>query len=278
MEKNFDLALCLMSALGMITVAVVAVICWRWFSRVQFRWFWAGAGLWAVAVLLKIICALLMNEAVIGFLKEKLPYSPLVLVGGLFVGVQSSVFEIGLTFLAVLVWRRLGRDADRAIAIGTGAGAFEALLLGAASLISMLTALAGVPGTEPVRESIATVAATTPLFWLVGPVERIIAILCHASTRALVLLGVTHRKPVMVLSGFLIFTLLDGVAGAAHVSGMIGKVSTWWIELAVLPFALISIPILRWCYAAWPAQGDHRTGSETSAQQHGEDDAISRAP
>jgi len=79
-----------------------------------------------------------LNKAVIGFMKESPSYPLQVLGGGLFLGIQSSLFEIGLTFLAVLIWRQLGRDADRAIGIGIGAGAFEALLLGIASFIAIL--------------------------------------------------------------------------------------------------------------------------------------------
>jgi len=157
--------------------------------------------------------------------------------------------------VAVLIWRQLGRDAGPAIGVGVGAGAFEAFLLGLASLAGMLVVIAGAPGTEKAQESLQTMAASTPLLWLVAPVERIMAILCHASMRALILLGAVHRRPMMVFWGFVIFTLLDSIAGAAHVSGKLGTLSTWWIELAILPFALVSIPILRWCYVRWPIGG-----------------------
>lgn len=30
------------------------------------------------------------------------------------------------------------------------------------------------------------------------------------------------------------------------------RISMWWIELAILPCALISIPIIRWCIGRWP--------------------------
>lgn len=253
-----NVTISLIPAVGMMIVASAAVIYWRYVSKLRYRWFWVGAGLWIAAVIFKTICALLTNEAVIGFMQKNLSYPFLVISGGLFLGIQSSLFEIGLTVLAVLVWRQLGKDAKRAVGIGIGAGAFEAMLLGLVSLIAIITVLTGVPGTEKVREGINMVAAVTPFFWALAPVERIIAILCHASSHALVLLGVTNRKYILVFWGFLIFTLLDGVAGAAHVSGKIGKISMWWIELAVLPFALISIPILRWCYASWDRGGDDR--------------------
>jgi uncharacterized membrane protein YhfC len=257
---NTNLLISIVPALGMMVVAAVAVIYWRRKTHLEAKWFWAGAGIWTVAVVLKIVCALLTNAAVMGFLKKHTPYPLLVIGGGLFLGIQSSLFEMGLTLLAVVIWPRLGRDAARAIGIGVGAGAFEAFLIGFFSLIAILVTLAGVPKTERIREAYDIVAKTTPLFWLVAPVERIIAILCHASSRALVLLGTVKRKPVAVFWGFLIFTLLDSVAGGAHVSGKIDKISLWWVELAILPFALISIPILRWCYAHWGKWEDNQTG------------------
>jgi len=261
MNVDPDFLIYLVPGLGMMLIAAMAVIWWQCVSRAKIRWLWVGAGLWTVAVALKVVCSVLTNAAVIGFLKERLPYPLLVVTGGLFVGIQSSVFEMGLTLAAVLIWRQLGRDARPAIGIGVGAGAFEAFLLGVASLVGMLVIMAGAPGAEEGRKALETMAANTPLLWLVAPVERIIAILCHASSRALILLGAVHRRPMMVFWGFLIFTLLDSVAGAAHVSGKLGSVSTWWIELAILPCALVSIPILRWCYLRWRDAGEDATAS-----------------
>lgn len=254
---NLDMLIYLLPGVGMMLVAALAAIYWCRVSHVQIRWLWVGAGLWTIAVVLKVVCSLLANAAVIGFMKENLSYFLLIVAGGLYVGIQSSVFEMGFTLLAILIWRQLGRDAKRAIAIGVGAGAFEAFLLGLSSTIAIVGAIAGVPGTEKIREEIAAVAAVTPLLWLVAPVERTFAVLCHASTRALILLGAVHRKPMMVFWGFLIFTLLDGVAGAVHVSGKLGSFSVWWIELAVLPFAVVSVPILRWCYVRWRDPGEY---------------------
>lgn len=239
------------SGLGMMTIAVFAVVFWRRVSRVGMRWFWVGAGLWTVAVALKFTCAALTNEIVLNCLKG-LSHPLYVASGGLFIGVQSSAFEMGFTLLAVLIWHQLGRDAGRAIAIGLGAGAFEAFLLGLAALVGGLTlTFAQGPEVEEALKGLEQTASVTPHLWLIGTVERIIAILCHASSRAMILLGVTKKKPMLIFWGFLIFTLLDGIAGGVHVAGWIGKFSMWWVELTLLPFALVSIPILVWCYKRW---------------------------
>jgi hypothetical protein len=242
------------SALGMILVAVVAVVYWRRTSHAGFRWFWIGTGLWTVAVAAKVGVALVINRAVIGLLKASLSHPFLLLFSGLFAGVESSVCEIGLTLLAALIWRQLGKDAGRAIAIGVGAGAFEAFLLGVVALVPAVMVIAGLPGAERMSDQLGMTAASTPLFWLIGPAERVMAILCHASSRALVLLGVAHRKYAMIAGGFAIFTAIDAIAGAAHISEKLGRFSPWWIELAILPLALISVPTLKWCYHRWGSE------------------------
>jgi len=252
----------LASATGMMIVAIVAVVYWRQRTHVQARWFWAGAGLWTIAVVLKVVCAGLVNAAVIGFLKEQLSYVLFVVGGGLFVGIQSSLFEIGLTFLAVLIWPQLGRDPRRAIGIGIGAGAFEAFLMGLALLIGVLVAVGRTAaGSDNAWSDVEAAARITPLFWLRFPVERIMTILCHASCRALVLLGTTKKRPMAVLWGFLIFALLDAVAGGVQISGRLGSFSAWWCVLANLPFALVSVFILRWCETRWGKREDDEAGS-----------------
>ena len=115
---------------------------------------------------------------------------------------------------------------------------------------------------EGLRELEAT-AAVTPLLWLLGSVERVIAILCHASSRALILLGVAKRKYLLVFWGFLIFTLLDGIASGFDVAGLIGKISMWWIELALAPVALVSILVLAWCYKRWGKPADENRAVQT---------------
>jgi hypothetical protein len=124
-------------------------------------------------------------------------------------------------------------------------------LLGLAQWVTAAVVIVGLPGTESIGDELAKGVDLTPLLWLVGPVERVVAILCHASSRALILLGVVHQRLMMIVWGFVIFTLLDGIAGGVHVSGKLGTFSPWWVELALLPFALVSVPILGWCYTKY---------------------------
>lgn len=238
----------------MVLVALGFAIGWKGQSRVRWRWFWAGAAVWAVGVALKVAAAVPLNKPVLGTLKAALPNSAYLILGSLYVGLLTGVFEVGVTLAAGLVWRGMARKAARAVAVGLGAGGIEAILVGLASFVGVLVALLAVPGTEQVRAGIASSTALTPVPWLAGPVERVLAVLCHTSSRALVLLGVAKRRWRYFWFGFLIMTAIDGIAGYAHIAGLLGQISAWWIELAIAPFAVASVLIILWCLRNWPTE------------------------
>jgi uncharacterized membrane protein YhfC len=240
----------LFSPAAIVLVAVGGVLYWRRRSRAGWRWFWAGAAVWAVGVALKFAWALLLNEPILAAFRSTLPRSLYLGTGSLYIGVLTGVFEIGVTLAAALIWRRMARAPGRAVAVGLGAGAFEALLVAVAALVAVVVAVSGkVPGAA---NQFARATALTPVVWLVGPVERVLAILCHTSSRALVLLAVARRRWRYFWWGFLLMTGLDSVAGFAHLAGFIGTVNMWWVELAIAPFAIASIPIIGWCIRSWP--------------------------
>lgn len=253
--NDVTLWLTALAGLAMVLIAAGASIGWKVISYAQWRWFWIGAGLWAVAVAIKVALALAINEPITSWFKQNLSYPAFIAATGFYLGVLSSACEIGLTILAVAVWRQLGRDAGRAIAIGVGAGAFEAFLLGVGAVVAVAITASGLSGAEEIRERLAESSARVELFWLIGPLERALALLIHAATRALVLLGLAHKRPWLIWAGFSIFVLVDGIAGAAAVySKRHTDFSPWWIELTIAPLSLLSVFILRWCYRQWPVQ------------------------
>src|SRR5512140_912949 len=97
--------------------------------------------------------------------------------------------------------------------------------------------------------------AMNSVAWLCGPVERIIAILCHTSSRTLTLLTVATGRWRYFGLGFALMTVLDGFAGYFLLSGVVRTVSAWWIELAIAPFGIASVPIIVRCTRRWPGAG-----------------------
>jgi len=244
----------LVSGMGMIVVGCAAVLAWRFRSRAAWRWFWAGAAVWTVGVALKFGCAIPLNKPILDALKHGLPHGLYLTLGSIYIGILTGVFEIGVTLIAGLIWRGMTRDAARGVAVGVGAGAFEAVLLGLGVLAG---AIVGLVTTGPTQDQILTAtagaASMTPLFWLAGPVERVIAIACHVASRVLVLVGIARKKWVWPFTiAFLLMSAIDAVAGYVHLSGLLGQISLWWIELAIAPAAVASIPLLVWSIRRWP--------------------------
>jgi hypothetical protein len=237
---------------GMMVVAVVAAVGWKRRSGVPWRWLGAGAAIWAAGIALKGLDAYFLALPALKAMREALPRIGVLFLGGAYLGLQSAFYEMGVTLAAALIWRRLARSADRGVAVGVGAGAFEALLLGIGVLAAHATAIAAVGKTGPLLVAMAESAEVTPLVWAVAPVERLIAILCHTSSRALILLGVAARRWRLVAGGFLLFAVLDGIAGAFHATEEIGTFNMWLVEAALAVLAVASIPIIRWCVRRWP--------------------------
>jgi len=237
---------------AMILVALASVLYWRARSRALWCWFWVGAGVWAIGVALKVGCALLANGPVLQGLEKSLPATWYLVGGALYVGLLTGVFEIGVTLGLALYWRKMAADAPRAVAVGVGAGAFEALLLGLGGVAFAVLLVSGKAPDVLVAQG-SQLLAVTPLAWLTGPVERLIAILCHTSSRALTLLTVATGRWRYFWWGFALMTVLDGIAGLFLLSGQMTKIPVWWIELAIVPAAAVSVPIIRWCVSHWPA-------------------------
>ncbi len=247
----------LVPGLGMVAVGVAAVWWWRLKARARWRWFLAGAAVWAVGVALKFGWAIPLNGPILKGIGSLVPHTAYLLLGSVYIGLLTGVFEIGVTLVAALIWKRMTDNAARGIAVGVGAGAFEAVLLGLASLAAMAAALAtGGHLRDRMIAETGVAAQTTLLWWLVPSVERAIAIVCHTSSRGLVLWGVARRRWFWpFVAGFTIMTAIDAVAGYVHLAGLLGKVSLWSIELAIAPAAVLSIPLLIWCYHTWPLPG-----------------------
>jgi uncharacterized membrane protein YhfC len=228
----------LASAAGMMLIAVASVWFWRNRSDVPWRWFWVGALLWTVAVVVKFAVAIPLNGPLLTGLKSSLPDWGYLTVGSIYGGVMTGITEVLFTFAAALIWPRMAATPQRAVAIGVGAGAFEAALLAIAAAAAAIFAGAG---------TTSWTAARVPV------VERLIAILCHVASRVLAIMAVASRQWVLFCYGFLLLSGIDAVAMYLHLSGNVGTMSFWTMEAMLAPFALVSIPTIRWCIRYWPA-------------------------
>ncbi len=241
----------LISGCLVVLITLVILLWWRRNIEASWKWLLLGAGVWLVGVVSKFIVAMIANTPVLSLLQSALTQTGYLAFGAVYIGLLTGVFEIGITLAFALLIRAMYRDRDRALSVGLGAGLVEALLIGFSSIGNYVAVQAGVADSDAIMAALAQAVAVTPLLWLVAPIERIIAILCHVSSRMLVLYGVMAKKYRYVWTGFTILTLLDAIAGYFHLAGLINKISLWWIELLLVPFAILSMYIIKWCYKCW---------------------------
>ncbi len=226
------------------------------------KWIWLGGGIWLAGIALKFGFSALANSPILFWLQDMLKYEWYLGLGSLYIGVLTGIFEIGITLMFALLIRKMTINPSRAIGIGVGAGAIEAVMIGLSQIANAVYALTGGRGSGDILNAVSAAAELNPLFFLLAPVERVIAILCHASSRVLTLYAVARKNCWYFVIGFLLMTGLDAVAGYAHLSGLLSRASAWWIELAILPFAVISVPLMRWCVSHWPLPDNRQTPPE----------------
>ena len=195
-----------------------------------------------MGVSLKFGWAFAFNKSILQAINRALPEPAAWAVGALYIGLLTGVFEIGVTILAAKRWAFLSQNSGRAIGVGIGAGAFEAIILG---LVVALASLASGPQAA---------AAGSVSLMVLPAVERILALLCHASSRAMVFFAVAVQRPRWALGGFILLTGLDTVAALFLLSKDRAAMNPWLPELSFLPFALISLVLLIFLSKAWPAE------------------------
>jgi hypothetical protein len=171
----------LLSGAGMIAVGAAAVYLWR--RRAGVEYFLFGAVFWAAAIAVKIALDLTVTPSLKALLPPTLTG---VLTLGLYYGLRTGIFESGIPYGAARL-AKLKPTFSQAVAIGIGAGAAEAIALGALSLLSV-GAFILVPGLLESR-SPATQAALQLQFSLpflpVHVWERLFALFCHVFAMAL---------------------------------------------------------------------------------------------
>ena len=208
---------------------------------IQWRWLGCGALVWSIAMPAKRAIDALLTDSVAVPIGDHLSHAfhlPDVLLASCYVGLLTGVTLVAYTLAAGLLWRGLAGNARRAIGIGIGIGAIEAIYYG-------LKVAAGLEPDWVPRASSATSV-------LLPPVERIITIACHVLVATMVLYAVATRCWAWFWAGFAFFVALDGLAGFYLITRAFERVNPWLLELSFAAFAALAIPLLRHLWLRWP--------------------------
>jgi hypothetical protein len=243
----------------MALVGLAAIVAARWRWGIEWRGMGCGAVLWTIYMVAKRTLDGLLTQPIPAPIRDHLA-NPLGVPDGVnlifastYVGLLTAVTLVLYTLIAGLRWRRLADDPRRAMGIGLGIGAFEAIFYGLKIAV----------GLEPNLVPPIALSAT-PI--LVLPVERLIVIACHTLAATMVLYAVATRRWRWFAAAFLYFTALDGLAGFYIITDASNRHNPWLLELTFAPFALIAIPILRHLWRHWPPPRTPLTSPEAAPQ------------
>lgn len=227
-----------LSITGMIVTAI-AFVTW---SRLRLGQVWlpllAGGTLWVVAVALKFSWAIPINIIVATWLIDILGATVGVPVVWVYIGLLTGVFECGVIYLAArfIPWLRRF-DSNRALALGFGFGAIEALLIGIGGLIPTLMFL-----VDPASLSPEIAAHVKPLDWAIMPaptIERIATIFVHGFTTYLIFYAIRFRTAVWFWAAFAVKSAIDTVAAWGQLSlGIDTPDKIWTLEAIVIVFGI----------------------------------------
>lgn len=204
----------LLSGIGMILVGILIPLYWKRKTHVGLNYFLWGAGVWVIAVAVKIA----MDYTITQPLRISLePYGLLtvLLVMGLYVGLRTGVLESGFSYLAILKTRLKEMSYKQGIAFGIGFGSIEALFLGITSFLNILmfVLFPDIITMLPETFQAVIISQLNASSWIIfGPIiERIFIVFIHVFSTLLVLYAVRKKAMGYLVLSILFKTLVDGI-------------------------------------------------------------------
>ena len=239
----------LVTSVAMIVVGVGAAWLWRHREPThRLRWIWWGGGAWAATVAAKVGLALLLNKPLLAFLRGALPRAIYLLIGSVWIGLLTGLTEVLLGYL--IAARLRYRSYAQGFGYGLGFGVVEAIIVGFGVLASLLVAtLSPDSMAAPTRDAILSGTWSTAA---VGPIERVLTLVIHSVSGMLIVRSLAGGGRRDLLAAFLYKTLVDGVAGAEHLTGVTKSWNPWFLELPFVLFAGVGVLLHRRAAARWP--------------------------
>ncbi len=204
----------LLSGIGMILVGILIPLYWKRKTHVRLNYFLWGAGVWIIAVAVKIVMDYTITQPLSLYMQ---PYGLLtvLLVMGLYVGLRTGILESGFSYLAILKTRLKEMNYKQGIAFGIGFGSIEALFLGITSFLNILmfVLFPDIITMLPEAFQAVIISQLNASSWIIfGPIiERIFIVFIHVFSTLLVLYAVRKKATGYLMLSILFKTLVDGI-------------------------------------------------------------------
>lgn len=269
MVSSLTILFCILSLLISLVLPVVILAIFAAKHKKQgivSAWLLGAAGFFVTQILIRVpILTVLQGQSwFLGFSQSHL------FLYAFSLAFTAGLFELAGRFAVAKLLKKKHLDFNHSLAAGLGHGGIEAMILVGGTCISNLamiaminsgtfdamlaeTAAAGVDASqlELVRQQLIT---TSPVLFLLGGFERILAMTAHAAMSLLVCYGVAHHKALPCLLGCLaIHTMIDLTAGISLLAGtVLSQTAVYVIIYTILAIAaVISVLIIQKLQRFW---------------------------
>ena len=245
--------LILLPGAGMLLVALAYILFAARRGYLGWRFVLLGALVWVVTVALKFAFAIPVNPLLFKALGVSATdiFAPANLLAYVYIGALTGVFEALVAWLILRKIRWGKATWPQAFVFGVGFGAFEAILLGLASLLPALAALTA-PDALPVPTLAGLVKSGTLLTGLAPVVERFTVILAHIFACVLIFYAIARREAKWAWLAVLYKTVLDIPGGFAAYWGVETPAKLWTIEAVIALTALAGLWGILWVARRYP--------------------------
>ncbi|KEK25217.1 YhfC family intramembrane metalloprotease [Bacillus gaemokensis] len=186
---------------------------------------------------------MLGNQATSELLKNPFLYA-------IYGGLTAAIFEEAGRFIAFFYLLKKYQEYKDGLAYGIGHGGIESISIGAlASLQTLYFALSINNGsfskliekTPQLSQVQDLLISTPPYLYLLGSIERILALVLQIAFTMLILYGVKHKKYIFVLYAVLFHTFVDFFAGLYQKQ----VINIFFAEGITVVFAIFAFVLIR---------------------------------
>ncbi len=254
-----------LSGIGMMLAGIVPLLWWRYRTLVPWRDFWSGAGVWALAIFVKLVLDLTLTPLLAGWLSGIYTSLGIAILLGAYVGLRTGFFESGFTYLFAIKQKLSKFDFQQAVAFGLGFGGAEAFVLGMISFLNVAVLLAFpqiIDLLPPGQRAAVLAQLTLPSILALAPViERAFVIMLHVFCAALVIQAVKTRRVEYFLLSFIFKTGADGMLPMLTLTFDRTTVAgVYYIESFIAVLGVISLAGLFWLRGRYGKAHKKKTG------------------
>lgn len=229
----------MLAGIGMMAVAVIAVLYWRIKSKAPWKWFCFGALVWIAAIAVKLAMDMTISGPMQAGIMELYGIPALIAFASVYVGLRTGFLESGFTYVFARSKAKKNKIGYReAIAFGIGFGAMEAFLLGLNSFLGILVLYLypGILDSLGVAQKDILLSSLSQSTLIVIPaiLERIAAMLIHAFAALLAILAVNSRKAKYLWGSIAYKAVTDGMIPLLVISLGSDLLSSYLIEIPVI--------------------------------------------